>query len=195
MAEADDPGFLARWSRRKHASRQARDEALPEPELEAGPVIDIPAETAEPAPEPRSAPRDATELPALPDIASLDAGSDFKPFLRPGVPPELKRAALRRLWRVNPIINSLDGLDDYYVTHDFTDAATVVPDLKTVYQVGRGMIDVIDKLTADRPEDERARIGSDARPAIEEPAATAEPDRSPVARTSAPPRSEGNESS
>ena len=72
------------------------------------------------------------------------------------VPGDLRRQAFRRLWRVNPIINSLDGLDDYYVTQDFTDAATVVPDLRTAYRVGKGMLDAVIR-TDEPPSGVRAR--------------------------------------
>ena len=125
----DDTDFLTRWSRRKAAARRAEasegDEIVAAAEPEA---------MAEPAP---------VEVPELPDPATLDIGSDFKAFMAENVPGDLRRQALRRLWRVNPIINSLDGLDDYYVTQDFTDAATVVPDLRTLYRVGKGMLDAV----------------------------------------------------
>ena len=69
---------------------------------------------------------------------------------------------------MNPIINSLDGLDDYYVTQDFTDAATVLPDLRTLYRVGKGMLDTAGQLAEAANEVSRqteprhgSRIGSD----------------------------------
>lgn len=136
MAAEED--FLGRWSRRKAEARRAAG-APPEPsaaEVEPAPVADLP----EPPP------------PELPDPETLDAGSDFRPFLAEGVPTALRRQALRRLWRVNPIINSLDGLDDYYVTQDFTDAATVVPDLKTVYRVGKELVATVRRLDQALPE-------------------------------------------
>ena len=95
-------------------------------------------------------------MPELPEPATLDVGSDFKAFMAENVPGDLRRQALRRLWRVNPIINSLDGLDDYYVTQDFTDAATVVPDLRTVYRVGKGMLDAVIR-TDEAPSDAKSQ--------------------------------------
>ncbi len=41
------------------------------------------------------------------------------------------------LWRSNPTLANLDGLIDY--GDDYTNAATVVPNLKTLYRVGKGM--------------------------------------------------------
>ena len=75
----------------------------------------------------------------LPDPDTLAPGDDFAAFLRDEVPERLRRRALRRLWRSNPVLANADGLLDY--GGDFTDSATVVENLQTVYRVGRGMID------------------------------------------------------
>ena len=74
----------------------------------------------------------------LPDPDTLTEGDDFKAFLSDAVPARLRTRALRRLWRVNPIFGSLDGLVDY--GEDYTDAAMVVENMQTVYQVGKGML-------------------------------------------------------
>ena len=135
----DEPEFLRRWSRRKQAARK------PTPP-EAAPAADPPAPdveggmaASEDAPSGRADSQNADpEAQDLPDIDSLNAESDFKPFLKDGVPEELKNRALRKLWRVNPVFGQLDGLNDY--DGDFTDAASVVKDLKTLYKVGRGFL-------------------------------------------------------
>ena len=54
------------------------------------------------------------------------------------VPEHLRRMALRRLWKVNPVLANVDGLVEY--GEDFTDSATVVENLQTTYQVGKGML-------------------------------------------------------
>src|SRR3546814_8004411 len=46
--------------------------------------------------------------------------------------------ALQRLWRLDPVFANLDGLLEY--GEDYTDAATVVENLKTAYRVGRGFM-------------------------------------------------------
>ena len=153
MIVSDEPAFLTRWSQRKAASRQADVPPAEQEKLDASPP--------EPAPEAVEA---QPELPLLPDPATLDADSDFRPFMARGVPAELRRDALRQLWRVNPIINSLDGLDDYYVTQNFTDAATVVPDLRTVYRIGKGMLDAVGRQNDAEPLP--APPASDPKPAI-----------------------------
>jgi len=72
----------------------------------------------------------------LPDIDSLDESADFTVFLKEGVPEELRKRALRKLWRLNPVFANLDGLNDY--DEDFT--ATALEGVKTLYQVGKGMV-------------------------------------------------------
>ncbi len=139
MTDGTGAGFLVRWSRRKLAAREAEP---PSPVDEAPPPA-VPAVVAEEPPLPKL---------ELPDLDTLTSGSDFKPFLQAGVPPDLRRDALRRLWRVNPIINSLDGLDDHYCTADFTDRATVVAGLRTMYRVGRGMLDAIERTDAEEKQ-------------------------------------------
>jgi hypothetical protein len=54
------------------------------------------------------------------------------------VPEQLRKRALRKLWRLNPVFANLDGLNDY--DEDFTDAAAVLEGVKTLYQVGKGMV-------------------------------------------------------
>lgn len=139
----DDPDFIRRWSRRKRAARQnetiADDPPVdsPDAEPEGG---ETPAATKPEIDDDSSKPGsdEAPEDLDLPDIDSLSSDSDFKPFLKKGVPKELRNQAMRKLWRVNPAFGHLDGLNDY--DGDFTDAATVVKGLKTLYKVGRGFL-------------------------------------------------------
>jgi hypothetical protein len=144
---SEQEGFLQRWSRRKADARHAEQhepEAAPaaEPEEQATPQAGSP-ERALRRDEPGAAARTETaeetiDLAALPDIESLTYESDFTPFLRAGVPQELKNRALRKLWRSNPVLACLDGLNDH--DEDYTDAALVRPGIKTLYKVGRGLL-------------------------------------------------------
>lgn len=155
----DESEFLRRWSRRKRAARKpAPSDTKPvedAPEPSAGDEIAAP-----PGDEPESAESRTAEpaSPELPDIDSLNAESDFTPFLKKGVPEELKNRALRKLWRINPVFGHLDGLNDY--DGDFTDAATVVKDLKTLYKVGRGFLPDPEE-TAAEPATESPSDGSE----------------------------------
>lgn len=101
----EDEGTLARWSRRKRAARGP--EAAPPPEPEASP----------PAVEEAVPPE---ELPSLDD---LTVGSDLTAFLRKGVPDALKRAALRKMWSLDPAIRDHVGLSEN--AWDFNDPASI----------------------------------------------------------------------
>ncbi len=141
---AEKESFAARWSRLK---RERADEA-------GEPSSPPPAERAGEAEPPVGEPAEAPAVEELPDPDSLPPDADFSVFMRDNVPELLRRRALRRLWRSNPIIASVDMLDDY--CEDFTDAATVVPALRTAYRLGKGMLE---KLEEAAPEEE-------ARPAV-----------------------------
>ena len=99
--------FLSRWSRLKRTGNQdVRGPAAPVlPEQRVGLE---PSSESEP---PTEADDGAAAPPDLPTIESLDKDSDFAQFMQQGVPEELKRLALRKLWRISPGV--IDGLDDY----------------------------------------------------------------------------------
>ncbi len=129
-------GFLGRWSRRKLEVKQGK---VAEPELEADAV---PAPVAAPTvPPPRPSPTgggretggaagsdeflpplpgegggggsaDQPASPTLDDVRALTAESDFARFAAPDVAPEVKNAALKKLF-ADPRYNVMDGLDVY----------------------------------------------------------------------------------
>jgi hypothetical protein len=109
-------GVLSRWSRRKALLRQG--EAPPEP-LSLTPVRAEPVE-AQLATDPtdigaartESTSAPAVPLPTLDDVAQLDPTSDFRRFVAPDVSPEVKNAALKKLF-ADPQFNVMDGLDTY----------------------------------------------------------------------------------
>jgi hypothetical protein len=129
MAETED-GFVGRWSRLKR--RERRRGTIPAPDEAEAPPAPAPKETAEAA---EPATNEIVEQ--LPDIETLDEESDFTVFLKEGVPEELRKRALRRLWRLNPVFANLDGLNDY--DEDFA-AEALLGGVKTLYQVGKGMV-------------------------------------------------------
>ena len=90
----------------------------------------------------------------LPAPETLEAGDDFSAFLNTAVPERLKRIALRRLWSTNPALANLDGLVDY--GEDFTDAATVIENMTTAYQVGKGMTTHVEKMAAEAAAEQAA---------------------------------------
>jgi hypothetical protein len=96
-------GFLSRWSRRKRAVVEGR--APEEPTLPA------PVEAKPEAPP--AEPEDDFDPNSLPPIDSLTIESDFKAFLHRKVPLELRSAALRRAWSLDPAIRDFIGPADY----------------------------------------------------------------------------------
>jgi len=86
----------------------------------------------------------------LPDPDQLQAGDDVSGFMAKAVPDRLRRRALRRLWRLNPVLANVDGLVDY--GEDYTDAACVIENLQTAYQVGKGMLAHVEALASEAEE-------------------------------------------
>jgi len=72
----------------------------------------------------------------LPDPDTLNRGDDFRAFLAREVPERLRRRALRRLWRSDPVLACLDGLNDY--DEDYTNPTKVGDAVRTAYKVGEG---------------------------------------------------------
>ncbi len=115
----------------------------------------------------------------LPDPDTLEAGDDVSGFMAKAVPDRLRRRALRRLWRLNPVLANVDGLVDY--GEDYTDAACVIENIQTAYQVGKGMLAHVEALAA-QAEMSEAETEADMPEAIEsgeEPINAVEPE--PVA--------------
>jgi len=91
----------------------------------------------------------------LPEIDDLHEDSDYTPFMSDKVSDAVRNMALRKLWRTNAVFANLDGLLDY--GEDFTDAATVVANMQSVYKVGRGMVDYEAEEAAKAAEAEAAQ--------------------------------------
>ena len=149
---SDEDGFYKRWSRRKVAEAEKPEQRTtwavpppPEPEAERGAAEDGDTALQPEVPgkgdvQADQAEGDTTDAPSpeadLPDVESLDYDSDYLGFMAEGVSEDLRKRALRRLWRSNPILANVDGLNDY--DEDFTDAALVLPGLKTAFDAVRG---------------------------------------------------------
>lgn len=144
------------WSRRK-AAVQAEAEA----EFIAAEEQAIAAQKAELEEKP-----DAEILAEfnLPDPDQLQAGDDVSGFMAKAVPDRLRRRALRRLWRLNPVLANVDGLVDY--GEDYTDAACVIENIPTAYQVGKGMLAHIEALAAEAEEIEPEPLTEEPEPEV-----------------------------
>ena len=104
MANEDPPsGFLSRWSRRKAEVREGK--VLEEPTA-------APPEPAQVvSPNPSESPTQVA-APTLADTAQLTPESDFTGFMARGVAPDVKNAAMKKLF-TDPHFNVMDRLDIY----------------------------------------------------------------------------------
>jgi len=117
---SNDEKFLARWSRRKVEEADKKDLEKAPDVSEQDPIVESQdqknravaslgkAEATEPL----------FDLTKLPPIDSIVASTDIRPFLAPGVPPELTREALRRAWVADPAIRDFVGISEN--SWDFT---------------------------------------------------------------------------
>ena len=172
MSEPDDK-FLSRWSRRKAEAQLTEPEPSPDPSADRAEGTDA-----------EQAPDEAAIVAELPDIESLDKDSDFSAFMKQGVPQALRRQALRKLWKVNPVFGFLDGMNEY--DEDFTITTAIGEGVKTIYQVGKGMVreeedpvaaedagaeaEAADSAPPEEPEDSEATADRDADAPAEESA-------------------------
>ena len=129
LAVAMVDGFLGRWSQRKQAQRAGVPLAEPPPPTPAPvstlapiPAIDPPVPGApsavetgvQPAPEPAPPP------PSLEDARQLTPASDFRPYMARDVAPEVRNAAMKKLF-ADPQFNVMDRLDTYIDDYSLPD--------------------------------------------------------------------------
>ena len=144
------------WSRRREA---VRAEADAEASAAEAARLTAEADRARAGIEARQHGQSDAEILAglgLKDPGSMVMGDDFAAFLRAEVPERVRRQALRRLWRSNPVLANLDGLVDH--GEDYTDAATVRADMRTAYQVGRGIVSEVLALADSAPGEDPAAV-------------------------------------
>jgi hypothetical protein len=176
--------FLKRWSQRKLAERErSKDEHA----TNQHPPVEHDASAAEP---PQidgvvKATDETFDLADLPAIDSIAANTDVTAFLRPGVPPDLTRAALRRAWTSDPAIRDFVGLVEN--GWDFNDPSAMA---------GFGTItaDEVARL-ASKIIGEPMKANSDPPPAKTIEGDTAEPSGSPLLEAARPKIADATESS
>jgi len=176
--------FLKRWSKRTLAERERSSD---EHAANQHSPVEHDALAAEP---PQidgmvKASDETFDLADLPPIDSIAANTDVTAFLRPGVPPDLTRAALRRAWTSDPAIRDFVGLVEN--GWDFNDPSAMA---------GFGTItaDEVARL-ASKIIGEPMKANSDPPPAktIEED--TAEPSGSPLLEAARPKIADATEAS
>jgi Protein of unknown function (DUF3306) len=138
---SSEQGFVARWSRRKSAERSraaANGASGGEPASERRTERADAASSAVAPTGPVDAASDPPAPMELPSLDSLTKDSDFAPFLRHGVPEEMKHAALRKLWTSDPVWALPERLDLHNLDYTFP---TVPQLVETAYRVGQGFLD------------------------------------------------------
>jgi len=171
LSGADEKGFLGRWSAKKRGltEEEAKTDATAVPAADGSVGSDRPDGARAEASPGKTDEEVLAEL-DLPDPDSLGPGDDFSRFMAETVPTRLRNRALRRLWISDPVLANLDELLDY--GDDFTDAATVVENLQTAYQAGRGFLK---DAASEEPEEGEEDAGAESGPDAHEPDAP-EPD-------------------
>ena len=146
VEQTGDEPFLKRWSRLKN--EDGTDGPVSDNQELDGATIAVAGEPEPPSIDPAD----------LPDIESLDGESDYTMFMQEGVPDELRKLALRKLFMSNPALSVLDGLNDY--DDDYSKLGIVVETVKTAYKVGRGFLEDEDLVEIDGEGDEEIEEGT-----------------------------------
>jgi hypothetical protein len=127
-------GFLGRWSQRKQAVREGKPLTEPPPPVVApAPPVSVTPTPASLNPSPQTeARRDGQVAPSgtqaepaepplsLDDVKSLTAESDYAPFVSRAVSPEVRNAAMKKLF-TDPHYNVMDRLDIYIDDYSLPD--------------------------------------------------------------------------
>ncbi len=128
----------SRWSRRKQlvAEEAAKDKKIASGEIAATSDEEMVVDP-EVLREKKQAQLNALTDDDMPDIETLDEGSDYSGFMSTGVSESLRKIALRKLFH-SETYNVRDGLDDYdgdYTFFEKLDPTTVTSDMKHMFEV------------------------------------------------------------
>ena len=117
MAQDDaSTGFLGRWSRRKVDAREGRSLGEPVPM----PKPDVEEHDRSPTIAPNVASSESASVPTLSDANQLTSESNFADFMTRGVAPEVKNAAMKKLF-ADPHFNVMDRMDVYIDDYSLPD--------------------------------------------------------------------------
>lgn len=134
--------FLSRWSRRKS---EAKADNSPHP----APPPAEPGEGEQSPPSAQLGEGQGGGMPELPPVESLTKESDFSAFLAAGVPEDLRRAALSKLWASDPLFTQPEVFDLHMEDYNAQPLGEVV---RTAWKVGKGIVEDLPE-TASFPED------------------------------------------
>jgi hypothetical protein len=100
MSGGEDKSFLSRWSQRKQEAKQPEPNPEPKPDEQVAEASPPPEPAAEGESEPEF------DLSSLPKLDEMTGTTDITGFLRKGVPEQLRNAALRQSWALDPAIRN-----------------------------------------------------------------------------------------
>jgi len=158
---SDEKSFLSRWSDRKIQS-EVDETKLPSTEsAQEKPALQDEFEG--------KSDEEILSILELPDPETLKLGDTVEKFMDGRVPERIRLKALRAFWKTNPVLANIDGLDEY--CEDYTDAAMVVENLQTIYQVGKGYavqaLDALESLADDEAAADAIAAGDSVDQSIE----------------------------
>jgi hypothetical protein len=163
-------GFLSRWSRRKVDVREGRLLDEPKPGLEAASGKPAPMAAQLAVPE-SAASQEATPVPSptLVDAQQLTPESDFKGFMARGVAPEVKNAAMKKLF-ADPHFNVMDRMDVYIDDYGLPDPLPMamlrqMSSAKTLNLFDDERVTSNDFNMGDKPEIEETKVMAQSVPA------------------------------
>ncbi len=147
MAE-EASGFLGRWARRKTDALQGKP--LDEPARATAPPwvkdgaspntpLAVPAASTPAAADVAEQPE--KKLLSLDDVKLLTKDSDYKPFMTGDVGPEVRNAAMKKLF-ADPHFNVMDGLDIYIDDYSKPDP---IPESMLRQMVGAKFLNLFDE--------------------------------------------------
>src|SRR5262249_62391872 len=84
-----------------------------------------------------------------PPCGSIPAATDIRPFLAPGVPVDIARAALRRAWSVDRRIRDFVGLADYDWDYHATGGPAGFGPLEMTDELRRAVARLVGEVAAD----------------------------------------------
>ena len=170
---AEEPtGFLGRWARRKNDALQGKP--LQEPVIAAKPVplavasaqtvsTTAAAQAAGSLKEPPEAPataQPAEKLLSLEDVKTLTQESDFTPFMARNVGPEVRNAAMKKLF-ADPQFNVMDGLDIYIDDYSKSDP---IPESMLRQMTSAKFLNLFEEEDAEKNESQEASPASAVAP-------------------------------
>jgi hypothetical protein len=108
----NEGGFFSRWSQRKQAVKLGLAEEEKPQQKNLEPVSSKAAPLATTQQDAADSKAEPVKLPTLADVEQLTPQSDFSSFMSQGVTPEVRNAAMKKLF-TDPHYNVMDGLDIY----------------------------------------------------------------------------------